>query len=304
MRIFLSHASEDKPAVRRIRDHLPPHVQVWLDEDELDLGSRFPKVIEQTIHDRSDFVIVFLSRHALQSEWVARELDWALQREQELDRSFVLPVLLDDIRREIKNKPISQRIYITAFDHSEAGLEKTAQNIGKNLFAQISRHFSALTPPAPVDFYHDLSRDLTAYKELAYRLHATLGDSIRVLATVPRAFNAVAAAVDAYNDYAAGFIERLPAHCARVREFWGRNLGEDCAELIGFIENEVYRGQVYALNDVRESLNLHGSGVPLDDATRQALDAKKDALLAKVEEKLREMTRQSTRFLERVGREL
>jgi hypothetical protein len=304
MKIFLSHASEDKPQVRKIRSFLPRHVQVWLDEDELDLGVKFPKVIEKAIHEESDFVIVFLGHHAMKSDWVERELNWALQREEALGRTFVLPVLLDDIRDTIRDDPITQRLYLMAFDHSDTGLEQTAQAISKNLFAQISRHFSNLTPAAPAEFFNDLTRDLTAYKEIAYKLHATLGDSVQVLATNPHAFNQIVKTVDEYNDYSADFIQRLPQHCSKVRQFWGRNLGADCAELITFIEEEVYRGQVFALNEVRESLNLYSGGTTMDDEKRQQLDATKNQLLDEVDLKLKEMTRLSTRFLERVEREL
>ena len=304
MKVFLSHASEDKEKVRKIRDFLPRHVRVWLDEDELDLGVKFPKAIEKAIHEESDFVIVFLGHNARRSDWVERELGWALEREQALKRIFVLPVLLDDIREEIKNDPLSERLYLSAFDHSDEGLEKAANEISKSLFAQISRHFGNFRKDAPEEFHNDLARDLTAYKEIAYKLHATLGDSIRVLATNPAAFNQIVKTVDEYNEYSSDFIQRLPEHCTKVRSFWGRNLAADCSELITFIEEEVYRGQVFALNEVRESLNLYSGSGDIPSEELHELDKRKRELLEKVDTRLQEMTRLSTRFLERVEREL
>ncbi len=304
MKVFLSHASEDKAQVRKIRDCLPRHVQVWLDEDELDLGARFPRMIEKAIHEESDFVLVFLSHHAMQSDWVSREFTWALEREQKLQRIFVLPILLDDIRAEIEHGPLADRLYLTAFDHSATGLENTAREISKNLFAQISRHFNTPTADAPADFLADLNRDLTAYKEIAYKLHAAMGDSVKVLATNAKAFNLIAATVDEYNAYSTDFIQRLPAHCRKVKAHWGRNLGEDCCELIGFIEKEVYRGQIYALNDVREALNFYAGSDALSFDEIRKLDAAKKVALEKVDNALHEMTRLSASLVERIEREL
>lgn len=304
MKVFLSHASEDKSVVRKIRDCLPRHVRVWLDEDELDLGARFPQMIEKAIHEESDFVLVFLSHHAMQSDWVTREFNWALEREQQLQRIFVLPILLDDVRSKIKQGPLGNRLYLTAFDHSTAGLENTSQDISKNLFAQISRHFNTPTTATPADFLADLNRDFTAYQEIAYKLHAVMGDSVKVLATNATAFNTVARTVDEYNDYSTDFIQRLPEHCRKVKQYWGRNMGEDCCELVSFIEKEVYRGQIYALNEVREALNFYAGSDALSFEEVKSLDATKKMALDKVDDALHEMTRLSTRLMERIEREL
>ena len=34
MRVFLSHAAEAKPLVRRLTEKLPRHVDIWLDADD------------------------------------------------------------------------------------------------------------------------------------------------------------------------------------------------------------------------------------------------------------------------------
>jgi hypothetical protein len=45
------------------------------------------------IQEEADFVIFFLGREAMKSEWVRREFEWALEREKQSGRVFVLPVL-------------------------------------------------------------------------------------------------------------------------------------------------------------------------------------------------------------------
>ena len=63
MKVFLSHASESKPRVRRLTQGLPRHVEVWLDADELEAGQKFPQHIERGIREECDFVLVFVDGH-------------------------------------------------------------------------------------------------------------------------------------------------------------------------------------------------------------------------------------------------
>ncbi|MGF1643884.1 MAG: toll/interleukin-1 receptor domain-containing protein [Thiotrichales bacterium] len=306
MKVFLSHASETKGLVKQFRAHLPSHIQVWLDEDELDLGVRFPHVIERAIREESDFVIVFLGEDALRSEWVEREMNWALEREQALRRGFLLPVLLEDVRARYRAHPaLKDRLYLECFDHSDAGLHLAAERLAQYLFAQVSRHFGQTRKPSRREFLDDLTRDLTSYKEIAFRLHGSLGDSLIVLSRNPQAFATVAQAVTDYNAFSETFIQRLPTHCQRVRELWGsRLLGETCGELIDYIENEVYRGQVFALNEVREAIHRCDADHALDHAEFARLDAEKDALLARVRETLDAMKQKTSAFLAMLEKDL
>jgi hypothetical protein len=49
--------------------------------------------IRNVIQDEADFMILFLGREAMKSEWVRREFECALEREKQIGRVFVLPVL-------------------------------------------------------------------------------------------------------------------------------------------------------------------------------------------------------------------
>ena len=80
MKIFLSHASESKPLVRRLTEPLPPHVSIWLDRDVMAPGQRFGPRIESAIRRECDFVLVFIDEHALASDWVKREAALALEK--------------------------------------------------------------------------------------------------------------------------------------------------------------------------------------------------------------------------------
>jgi hypothetical protein len=87
VKIFLSHASESKPLVRRLTEPLPPHVSIWLDRDMMGPGQKFGSRIQAAIDRECDFVLVFIDEHALASEWVRRETALALERQVALQRT-------------------------------------------------------------------------------------------------------------------------------------------------------------------------------------------------------------------------
>jgi hypothetical protein len=92
MKIFLSHPSRHKPLVRVFKDLLPDFLLIWLDEDSLLWGASVPVELRSTILSSIDFLIIFLDKDALNSKLVMQELEWAVQRERDLKRTFVLPI--------------------------------------------------------------------------------------------------------------------------------------------------------------------------------------------------------------------
>ena len=95
--IFLSHSAKDKFFVRKLAERLHRHgVRVWLDEAELKIGDSLTEKIGQAI-DETDFVGVVLSHHSVDSEWVQKELQVALQKEFASREITVLPLLLESV---------------------------------------------------------------------------------------------------------------------------------------------------------------------------------------------------------------
>lgn len=93
--IFLSYASSDKHWAKRIAADLAGlNHQVWLDEWALHVGESIPLGIQKGI-EQSDFLVVLLSRRAVESEWVSREWQAAYWNEVDEGRIAVLPVRLE-----------------------------------------------------------------------------------------------------------------------------------------------------------------------------------------------------------------
>jgi hypothetical protein len=96
--VFISYSSADRQASRRIAADLQADgLRVWRDQDVLIPGQRFRDSIFDGI-SHSAAVIVLLSPTSLKSHWVLNELDAAMLREIEERRTFVIPILLGDVR--------------------------------------------------------------------------------------------------------------------------------------------------------------------------------------------------------------
>lgn len=100
-RIFLCHASEDKPQVHEIYTRLQAEgFEPWLDEQDLLPGEVLDDVIEDVL-ERCEFVLVFLSTRSVGKEgYVQREVRRVLRRSEEMPpgRIYTIPVKLDDCK--------------------------------------------------------------------------------------------------------------------------------------------------------------------------------------------------------------
>jgi len=282
MRIFLSHASESKPLVLRLTEPLPPHVQVWLDRDALAAGQRFAPRIEAAIRRDCDFVLVFIDEHALASDWVKRETALALQRQADLQRAFALPVLLQPLGERMTELGIdpAQMLYIDATDTSDAGIAQAARRIGDELFKHASVMIESLRNADRRAMLDALSAEVTEYKQVAFRWQASMGNSLAVLSTNPAAFDHVRDTLAAYNEVSERFIPRLALHRDRITAAWRdrRSLCEDVREVLAAIENEVYRGAMFKLNEVIEAIHHLDASGGAPAAEVAALDTRKEAL--------------------------
>jgi hypothetical protein len=99
--VFLSYASQDYPAVERLRMHLDgAGLDVWFDKKRLESGDPWWPVIEQNIATCDVFLpIVSASSNARSEGIVFREWNRALARLEDMDKKtarFIHPVIVDD----------------------------------------------------------------------------------------------------------------------------------------------------------------------------------------------------------------
>jgi len=151
MRIFLSHTSRHKPLVREVKNHLPQYIRSWIDEKDLFIGENIGDGIKNVIEKHTDFVIIFVDSHAVASEWVKQELQWALEYEQRLGRTFVLPVVLDrEAWDRIEPEELRKRKFLECVDFSEEGIKTLANGLIFQLFSWVGRDL-AQTQKQPLE---------------------------------------------------------------------------------------------------------------------------------------------------------
>lgn len=97
--VFLSYASEDRPAAQRIRDALPSFgLEVWYDESDLVGGDAWDQKIRRQIRECDYFMPVISAHTEARHEGYFRR-EWRLAVERTLDMAddhvFLLPVVID-----------------------------------------------------------------------------------------------------------------------------------------------------------------------------------------------------------------
>jgi TIR domain-containing protein len=140
LRVFLCHASQDKPVVRELYQRLLAEnwIDPWLDEEKLLPGQDWNLEIERAV-ETSDAVIVCVSSMSVAKEgYVQRELRQVLNiaLEKLEGAIFVIPVRLDDCSKpnQLRDRhfldyfPASNRA--TAFDKLKASLKVRQDHLG------------------------------------------------------------------------------------------------------------------------------------------------------------------------------
>lgn len=149
MKIFLSHGSRDKALIREFKGKLPSFLNTWLDEDSLNWGESFPAELKSSIQSGIDFLLIFLDNDALSSKWVMQELEWALQRERELKRTFVLPILLGVVASKDLPAGLSERLFLRLNDFEGSSIEDLAKRATMKLFQLVVESYSSLQLEVP-----------------------------------------------------------------------------------------------------------------------------------------------------------
>jgi TolB-like protein/tetratricopeptide (TPR) repeat protein len=107
--VFLSYASEDAEAAKRISDALAAAgVEVWFDRSALRGGDAWDQAIRRQIRSCALFIPV-ISRHTHDRDEGYFRLEWKLAVDRchlmAADRTFLLPVVVDDTRNDEERVP-------------------------------------------------------------------------------------------------------------------------------------------------------------------------------------------------------
>jgi len=101
MKIFISHASEDKDIfVRPLAEKLKEHYEIWYDEHELKVGDSLREKIDEGLK-QCDYGIVVLSKSFFSKKWTQNELNGLLGLET-ANHKMLLPIWLGIGEEDVK----------------------------------------------------------------------------------------------------------------------------------------------------------------------------------------------------------
>lgn len=184
-RVFLSHASEDKPFVDALYSHLSvQNIDCWFDKHEIFLGDNIPEKINEGLAT-SDFGILILSKNYLRESkyWTWEELFALINKESTGETRILLPIRLGlDHAALTKRVPlIAARLSVDFVDRPREAAEEILRAIGRGQGSQLrpitgaslpaiglpSRHTVKDSKPQPLDCVgrENFLADVTAFFE-------------------------------------------------------------------------------------------------------------------------------------------
>jgi hypothetical protein len=146
LKIFFSHSSRDKAAIREIKSQMYDFLDIWLDEGELLPGENLEEEIVKSIQE-SDLFVLFISEFSINSEWVKKEILEAEIKEKSLRRPYLLPVLLGEC--DMNGLPeITGKLYLKLNSQSRDDVRYFAQQLNEKIFHLAIRYgFSSRESP-------------------------------------------------------------------------------------------------------------------------------------------------------------
>ncbi len=89
--VFLSHSSEDKPALKKLVAVLRAHgIKVWYSEKHIKGATQWHDEIGKALK-RCDWLCIILTPNSVKSKWVKREVHYALREDRYENR--VIPLI-------------------------------------------------------------------------------------------------------------------------------------------------------------------------------------------------------------------
>lgn len=99
---FISYSSKDEEFAKRLHADLQHEgVRCWFAPEDLKIGDKFRVRIDESIrlHDK---LLLVLSENSVSSQWVEDEVEAALEKEREQNKTMLFPVRLDSAVMDVK----------------------------------------------------------------------------------------------------------------------------------------------------------------------------------------------------------
>ena len=151
MKIFMSHSSKQKLFVKELRRHIPASMSLWIDERELRVGANIEAELESAVRQSCDFFILVIDRDSNESEWVHKEISWAIEREKELGQTFLLPIVVDSDAWTGSDPRIRDRKFLALQDFTDESIAAVGRSLTSEMFEWLSNRLSNERSVSPGD---------------------------------------------------------------------------------------------------------------------------------------------------------
>ncbi len=296
-RLFVSHCSADRALAEPLCAALESAgAACWIAPRDIPPGATWAAAIVRAIEDASALLLLLTQRSNASSQ-VAREVACAADAGVPL-----LPIRLEEVALapELRYYLGAEQWIDGLVRPIEAALPTLVQRILERARPRASAPPTEEWAPATERLLTELSSDLAQYRDLTFRLHASLSDPTWVLAVNDDAHRVYVDTIVAYNAFGVGFMQRLHRQRSAIRKYWGAEASTHFNEFHAFLETEIYRGCVFRLNDVRNRINELRNVEDRTLETCREVDAWKAPLLASVRASLEELSQRADALLARL----
>lgn len=128
-KVFLSYSWNDKEKATLIANRLiESGIDVWLDEWSIKVGDSLVSRINEGVKN-STHMIILVSNNYLKSKWGHKELQSALIKEAEQKKTFIIPVVIDDMAKNNIPLVLSDRIFLDMTQDIETALSSLIRSL-------------------------------------------------------------------------------------------------------------------------------------------------------------------------------
>jgi len=93
---FISYSSKNQALAERLYADLQNNgVRCWLATEDLKIGEKTRSAIDEAIRTHEKLLLI-LSKHSVESQWVEQEVEGALEKERKQNRTILFPIRIDD----------------------------------------------------------------------------------------------------------------------------------------------------------------------------------------------------------------
>jgi hypothetical protein len=97
---FISYSSRDHDFAERLHANLVEKgVKCWFAPHDMRIGDKIRPTIDRSIQEH-DKLLLILSQHSINSDWVEAEVETAFEKESRLKQPMLFPIRLDDVVTE------------------------------------------------------------------------------------------------------------------------------------------------------------------------------------------------------------